>query len=94
MSRNRSRLTEHANQSMGGYELVFAVVAFGAIGFWIDSLLGSTPWLTIACTVLGFVGAGLGIYYRYKAEIARLQDESTELRAEAKRRELSGEATP
>lgn len=84
MTQNRSRLTEHANQSLGSYELVLAALVFGAVGFWIDRRLDVLPAFTIGLTLLGFVGAGLGIYYRYRDQIAKLQAETAELRAAAR----------
>lgn len=86
MTQNRSRLTEHANQSLGSYELALAAVLFGAIGFLIDRRLDTMPAFTIALVILGFIGAGLSIYYRYKEQIARLQAETAELRAAAANR--------
>ncbi|MEM7337306.1 MAG: AtpZ/AtpI family protein [Actinomycetota bacterium] len=83
MSSTRSRFTEHANQTTGSYELALAVVVFGLFGWWLDRRLDSTPWLLIVFTVLGFVGAGLSIYYRYRAQIAHLQEEAASLRAQA-----------
>ena len=56
---------------------------FGAIGFFIDRRLDTMPAFTIALVILGFIGAGLSIYYRYKEQIARLQAETAELRAAA-----------
>ncbi|MEL7155115.1 MAG: AtpZ/AtpI family protein [Actinomycetota bacterium] len=85
MTQNRSRLTEHANQSLGSYELVLAAALFGLIGFWLDRRFDTTPAFTIALVILGFVGAGLSIYYRYKAQIDRMQAEAAALRAETTR---------
>ncbi len=87
MTNKASRVTVHVKQSTGSYELVLSGVLFGILGFWLDRRLGSTPWLLIAFTLAGFVGAALSVYYRYRAEIERLQAETAELRAEQLRRE-------
>ncbi|MEM8923033.1 MAG: AtpZ/AtpI family protein [Actinomycetota bacterium] len=88
MTQNRSRLTEHAQQTTGSYELALAAVLLGAFGFWLDTRFGTMPWLTVLFTILGFIGAGLSIYYRYTAQIARIQAETAELRAEARRKQV------
>lgn len=80
---NQRRLTDHASRSTGSYELMLSAVVFGLFGFWLDRRLGITPALMITFTVLGFVGAGLSLYYRYRADIARLQAETAELRRSA-----------
>lgn len=90
VSSTRHRLTEHANQTTGSYELALAVVVFGLFGWWLDTRFDSTPWLILAFTVLGFIGAGLSLYYRYRAQIARIQQETADLRAEAVARGKSG----
>ena len=80
MTTERSRLTKHVNSSTGSYELALSAVVLGLLGLWLDTRLGTTPLLTVALTVLGFVGAGLSLYYRYRAEISRINAETAELR--------------
>ena len=43
-----------------GFMLVALVVAFTALGYWLDRWLGTKPWLMVAGV---FVGAGLGFTY-------------------------------
>ena len=63
-------------QSTGGYELVLSGVIFALIGLWLDERLGITPVLTIVLTVVGFTGAVLNVYYRYRRDMARLDAEA------------------
>lgn len=39
-----------------GIQLVAAVVAFGALGWWLDSRFGTDPWLLVAGLMLGATG--------------------------------------
>ncbi len=80
MEADRSPLSEQFNQSSGSYELVLSAVILGIGGYFIDRWLGTTPIFMVVLTVLGFVGAGLSIYYRYKHQIATLQAETASLR--------------
>lgn len=79
-------MSEQLQQSSGSYELVLSAVILGLLGLLLDRWLGITPVLTIVFTLLGFVGAGVSIYYRYRHQIATLQNETNELRAEQARR--------
>ncbi len=88
---NQRRLTDHAHQSTGSYELALSAVLFGLVGLWLDRKLGITPVLMISFTLLGFVGAGLSIYYRYRHQMAQLRAETAELRQAASR---PGTSTP
>jgi hypothetical protein len=42
-----------------GTACAISVVGAGAIGFWLDSVLGTTPWLTLAGLAFGIVSAVL-----------------------------------
>jgi len=74
---------KHGN---GGVELVFAPVLFALFGLWLDKKLSTIPLFVISLTVLGFVGATLNVFYRYKAEIAAIEADAAELRAKAAKR--------
>lgn len=50
-----------------GFTLVAYVLVFTGIGYGLDRLLGSGPWLMVAGV---FVGAGLGFYAMIRALIA------------------------
>lgn len=76
MDVDKPRLTEDMSQSTGGYELVLSGVLFALAGVWLDRKLGTTPLFIIVLTIVGFTGAVLNIYYRYKRDMARLDAES------------------
>ncbi len=80
MAVDEPTLGKDLGQSTGGYELVLSGVLFALFGLWLDKRLGITPVLTIVLTIVGFTGAVLNIYYRYKREIERLEAETAELR--------------
>ncbi len=77
-------MRSHVQNSAGSYELVLSAVALGLIGLLVDRQVGTTPVFTIVLTVLGFVGATLSLYYRYRHQIARLESETAELRTAAR----------
>ncbi len=63
-------LTGALHHSTGSYELVVAALAAAALGFWIDTVLGIRPVLTLVFAMAGFVGAGYSIYLRYQDQMA------------------------
>ena len=79
-------MSEQLQQSSGSYELVLSAVILGLFGLLLDRWLGTTPVLIIVFTILGFIGAGISIYYRYRHQIATLQNETVALQAEKARR--------
>lgn len=75
----RSDLTQGLHRSTGSYELVLGAVLCALGGLVIDRTIGTTPWLTVAFAVFGFVGATVSIYYRYQqamAEHAQMRESS------------------
>jgi F0F1-type ATP synthase assembly protein I len=40
-----------------GIELAAAVLLFGALGWWLDGLWGTTPWLLVVLAMLGLTAA-------------------------------------
>ena len=80
MSERKPTLGRDMQQSSGGYEMVFSGVLFALAGLWLDKQLGLTPILTIVLAIVGFVGGVLSVYYRYRADIERLEAEAAELR--------------
>jgi F0F1-type ATP synthase assembly protein I len=84
-----SPLAENLSQSAGSYELVLSAVVLGFGGYWIDRWLGTAPIFLVSLTVLGFLGAGLSLYYRYKHQIAELNAQTAALREETRRASAS-----
>ncbi len=44
-----------------GLQFAFTLVAFGALGWWLDSRLGSDPWLMVAGIFVGAAAAFLAL---------------------------------
>jgi ATP synthase protein I len=42
--------------------LIGPMVAFGAIGFWLDRRYGTKPWLLLAGLILGMVGGFVNFF--------------------------------
>ena len=53
-------------------ELVAGIVIGGAIGYGLDALLGTRPWLLIVFVLLGFA-AGINVMMRTAREVAGAQ---------------------
>ena len=71
----RSELTQSVHRSSGSFELVVGAALFALIGLLVDGWLGTTPLFTVVLAVLGFVGALVSIYYRYKQQMAEATTE-------------------
>lgn len=80
MNSEEPRLGSDLSQANGGYELVFTGVIFALGGLWLDRRFGTTPLFIIVLSLLGFVGSVLNVYYKYRAEIARIEEETAALR--------------
>lgn len=63
-------LTDALHHSTGSYELVVAAIAAAGLGFWIDSVLGIRPVLTLTFAIIGFIGGGYSLYLRYRDQMA------------------------
>ncbi len=63
------------HRSTGSYELVVAAMAAAGLGFWIDSVLGIVPVLTLVFALAGFVGAGYSIWQTYQTQMATANEE-------------------
>ena len=44
-----------------GFQFAATMLVFGALGWWLDARLGSSPWLLIAGIFLGATGAFLAL---------------------------------
>jgi len=44
-----------------GFQFAGVMLAFGALGWWLDGLLGTRPWLLIAGVFLGAAGAFIAL---------------------------------
>lgn len=52
-----------------GIELTLTLVVFGAIGWFIDRWIGTSPAFTIAFAILGFIGISLKLWFGYDREM-------------------------
>jgi F0F1-type ATP synthase assembly protein I len=57
------------HRSSGSYELVLGAVLFSLLGLIVDRAVGSTPLFMLAFALMGFVGAAVSIFYRYRAQM-------------------------
>ncbi len=80
MATEKSHLGRDLSQATGGFELVLSGVLFALAGVWLDRRFDTTPLFIIVLSILGFTGAVLNVYYRYKRDIERLEAEAAEMR--------------
>lgn len=57
-----------------GLAMIVAPVSFGALGWWIDTRLGTSPILLLALAAFGVAASFASAYYRYEQRIARHED--------------------
>jgi ATP synthase protein I len=80
----KPHMEEHYSQAHLAWRMVIELVAgFGigfAIGYGLDTLLGTTPWLMVVFTILGFI-AGVKTMIRSAAEVQRKQIAAADLAA-------------
>lgn len=65
-----SSFSEGARRSTGSYELVLGPVLMAMFGLLIDKWLGTEPLFILLFTLWGVLGAAIGIYYRYRHQLA------------------------
>jgi len=70
-------LTGALHHSTGSYELVVAAIAAAGLGFWIDSVLGIRPVLTLTFAIAGFIGAGYSLFLKYRDQMATADADRT-----------------
>lgn len=78
-----------SGQYMGlGLTWAMATLLFLAVGWWLDTKLGTTPWLLIvgAC-----VGASAGFYYLYQTVVVEAREEQQAREERKARKEQSEE---
>lgn len=61
---DRKYLRQLVSASTIGFQVAFSIFIGLAIGVWLDSTVGTFPWLSLVFLVLG-VAAGFLNYYRF-----------------------------
>jgi len=69
-----SGLKAAVGYSTVGLELAFSILLGYLAGDWLDGLLGTTPWLTLAMIGVG-IGAGFLSLYRALKRLTRIDDD-------------------
>lgn len=68
----RRELTQGATaRSSGSFEMVLAAFVVALLGLALDSAFDLFPLLTTVFAFVGFIGSATGLWYRYRAEMAR-----------------------
>lgn len=80
----RPLISEQMHNSSGSFELVLSAVILGLGGYFVDGWVGTRPLFMVLFTVLGFVGAAASVYYRYKHDIAVINQETAALQKQAR----------
>ena len=83
MEAKKTNVGDQLIRGNGGYELVLAALLLGFLGWWLDGVFSLRPILMVCFGVVGFIGAGVSMYYRFRSTISRLQAETDELKAAA-----------
>ena len=61
-----------------GVEITVTLALFVAGGLWVDSRIGSTPWVTVLAAVFALVGQFVRTYYSYNSRMRELERERRE----------------
>ncbi len=80
VAEQRPQLSDQMQNSSGSFELVLSAALLGVVGYFIDGWVGTRPVFMVSFIVLGFVGAVVSVYYRYKHEISLINEETAALR--------------
>ena len=73
----RSDLTQSVHRSSGSFELVLSAVLFSLLGVLVDRAVGTLPVFTLVFAALGFAGATISIWFRYRAQMANIERPAT-----------------
>jgi hypothetical protein len=76
-SRYGQALSAGYGNAMGrGVELALTLVVFGAIGWLIDRLAGTSPLFTLIFSVVGFAGISVKLWLGYDLEMRRIESDA------------------
>jgi ATP synthase protein I len=57
-----------------GASIVFAILIGAALGWWLDSKLGTSPWLAIVFFLFGVAAAGRNLWIAVRKELRSYED--------------------
>jgi F0F1-type ATP synthase assembly protein I len=66
-----------------GFQFAAVLLAFGALGWWVDGLLGTRPWLLIVGVFVGAVGAFMALLRSVPKARSRSSNSSSNARSES-----------
>lgn len=82
MGEQRGELNKGLDTALSkAFELALTPAIVGALGWLIDSRLGTTPAFTIVFFFLGVAGTSMSAWYRYDAAMTEQQALAADLRA-------------
>ncbi len=58
----RDSLGDAVKYAQAGTMLVAPMLAFGAIGWWLDGRFGTKPWLLLAGLIVGMIGGFVNFF--------------------------------
>jgi len=61
------------------------------MGFWIDSVVGTLPIVTLIFAIAGFIGAGYSLWLKYQAEMTTANAERSARRDPSVLRDANGQ---
>jgi F0F1-type ATP synthase assembly protein I len=71
----RQALNRGLGEAMAqAFEFAAIPVLFAALGWWLDSWLGTAPILVVTLSAVGFIGVSLRTIYHYKARTAKEEE--------------------
>ena len=62
MPESRGSLTDALKYAQISGMLIGPMLAFGAIGYWLDGRFGTKPWLLLAGLILGMIGGFMNFF--------------------------------
>ena len=62
MAENRSGMMKYMKYSTIGIELSLSIIVGGGIGYWLDSWLGTEPWMLIFWLMCGTIAGFRSLY--------------------------------
>jgi ATP synthase protein I len=81
MAENKSGMMKYMKYSTIGIELSLSIIVGGGIGYWLDSALGTEPWMLIFWLMCGMIAGFRSLYNttkRIMKEINENEDQGSD----------------